>query len=120
MAFSDASNELNTDRVLRIFGGAQNLLLGTLVVSIVVSLLLWFFVSRRASNFAKWVQVVFTGFGLVSFAGVAISPEAFKTSDLAIMIIANGLQIAATGMLFRTDSRAWFAGRKPVDPNVFS
>ena len=120
LALADVKTQINTTRVISIFGGAENLIYGSVAFSVVISLLLWFFISRRASNIAKWIQVVFNAFGLLSLASIAIDPTALNTADVAIIIITNALQVAATTMLFRADSRAWFAGRRPVDPDVFS
>lgn len=84
----------------------------TTAIGFLIPLLLWYFVSRRASTIAKWILVVLFVIGLIGFA-VGIAGGAATAGGLAVMIgvIATALQAAAVWMLFRPDATAWFSGR---------
>lgn len=93
-------------------------LLVSMVFGLAISLLLWFFISRRASDVAKWVLVAFTAFGILGVVQNLRQPT-FGTTILAATVALTALQVAAVFFLFRPDARAWFEGTAPVDPNVF-
>jgi drug/metabolite transporter (DMT)-like permease len=77
-----------------------------MAISLLIPLLLWYFIARRASNIAKWILVVMTLLGLLfvnldpgqlgSLAGIA---------SLAVTI----LQLVAIVLLFRADARTWLS-----------
>jgi hypothetical protein len=90
------------------------------VVSITISLLLWFFIARRGSEVAKWIYIVLFGFSLLSLAALFVPlPEGAPKID-AITRISQVVGIALTAIsvwfLFRPDTRAWF--NKGVDPTA--
>lgn len=84
-----------------------------------ISLLLWYFISRRASDVAKWILVAFTAFGILGLVQNLRQPM-LGTTVLAATFALTALQVAAAFFLFRPDARAWFAGTAPVDPDVFN
>lgn len=88
-------------------------------IALGISLLLWFFVSRKASNIAKWILVAFTAIGVVGLVPSLQEPM-FGGTQLAITIVLTLLQVVAAALLFRPDAREWFEGKPPVDPDVFN
>lgn len=90
---------------------------------LVISMPLWFFIVRRASNIAKWITIIlfFSGFiGLPSSLSetLAVGPVYFVLSLLAL-----AFSFGSVVMLFKPDSAYWLKSRGkalPVDPDVFS
>ena len=86
----------------------------TAILSLVISLLLWYFTARRASVVAKWIIVVFFVIGalamirnvLTGFQGLV------GTLPAVLSIVAVVFQAVAVYLLFRPDANAWFAGRR--------
>lgn len=81
------------------------------VVGLAIAVLLWFFIVRRPSVIAKWVQVVFAAFGafgVLSALFLVASARAPIGAQVIVGLIANILYIAAAVMLFKADARAWF------------
>lgn len=98
----------------------SGMVIGTVVLSIAISLLLWFLVSRKAVVIAKWIIVLFFVLGLISAMGVAGTPSLFsgnwtllKTISAVVLL----LEAAAVYYLFQPDAKAWFAGA-PVDHTI--
>ena len=89
-----------------------------MAISLGFSLLFWYFIARRGSKIAKWILVVFFVIGLLSLPGVLRNPL-YGTGMVAMAMINYLLQFAAVVCTFRADTRDWFNGRKPVDPNAF-
>src|SRR3546814_12760158 len=83
-----------------------------------INLIIWYFISRRRSKIAKWIQVVLYVLGLVFFLTSLNHPLSPKGLALAANIVIYALYGAATYMLFRPDTAAWF-GNARVDPDVF-
>lgn len=81
------------------------------LIGIAISVAIWFFIARRASDVAKWVQVVIAGFcalGLL-WAVFAIANGSVLLSAVVIVgLLSNGLYIAAAVMLFKPDAKLWF------------
>lgn len=122
LSFEKTSAELASDASSAQLGLGTGFLFAMLGFSFGLTLLLWFLVSRRASNVAKWILVVLTAasvlMGLTSLANLT----AFGGLELALMLLGIGLQLVAVYFLFRRDAREWFAsnGRGGVvDPTVF-
>lgn len=85
------------------------------VVSIVIAFLLWYFIVRRPTVVAKWVQVVFAAFaaiGVVSALGFIAAGRATVTPAAIVGLVANVLYITAAVLLFRPDARLWL-GEEP-------
>jgi hypothetical protein len=96
----------------------SGMVIGTVVLSIAISLLLWFLVSRKAVAIAKWIIVLFFVLGLISTIGVAGSPGLFsgdwtllKTISAVVLLLEAG----AVYYLFQPDAKAWFAGAPGED-----
>ena len=95
--------QVGNDPALAQLGWGSGAILVVMAISLLIPLLLWYFIARRASNIAKWILVVMTLLGLLfvnldpgqlgSLAGIA---------SLAVTI----LQLVAIVLLFRADARA--------------
>ncbi len=98
--------QVGNDPSLAQLGWGSGAILVVMAISLLIPLLLWYFIARRASNIAKWILVVMMLLGLLfvnldagqlgSLAGIA---------SLAVTI----LQLVAIVLLFRADARAWLS-----------
>lgn len=94
----------------------------SIVLSLVISLLLWFFIARRASNVAKWIYVVITAIGVFGVLSSLANPLAPKGLTMIGGMIATGLQVFAAWLLFKPDAVAWLESKGvngPGDPSTF-
>ena len=89
---------------------------GSLVVTVAVSLLLWWLVVRARNVAGKWlvaateaIGAVLAALALVRLAGGA----SINTPSVLLGLISTALAIAAAAMLFRPDAVAWFATDRP-------
>lgn len=83
----------------------------TQIVGLVIAVLLWFFIARRPSVVAKWIQVVFAGFsvlGLLRAVFMLAMGRAPLSLPVVVGLVASILYIAAAVMLFKPDAKAWF------------
>ena len=95
-------------------GAGDAALIGGFVFGMVISLALWFLVSRLRLEFVKWILILLFAWGLINL------PAAFA-AGFALMgvlsIVAVVMQAAALYFLFRPDAKAWFAAKgAPTDP----
>ena len=87
------------------------ILIGTLVVTVALSVLFWWLVSRQRSEAGKWLVIVTEAIGaltglwaLVTLArGLAPNP-----TNAAISVVTTALAVAAAAMLLRADAQSWF------------
>ena len=80
-----------------------------IVFGVVIPLLLWYFVARKASVVAKWILV---GLFVLGLAGVAVSlSQGTYPKGLGgiLSAVSTLMQAAAIYFLFRPDAKAWFA-----------
>ena len=87
----------------------NGLLYAAVGISLFLQLLLLYFIARRASVVAKWVLIVWIGIGLVGLVGNLGAGTTLGTLSTAMTIVTTLLQLAAIWMLFRPDTKAWFA-----------
>lgn len=74
---------------------------------------LWFWTARKANNIAKWIVVILFAVNVYVLTFYDFSYEDIISSFATFSII---LQAAAILMLFKPDSRKWFATKgQPVD-----
>ncbi len=104
-------------------------LLTSFVVPIVIDVFLWFFISDRASNIAKWLWVFWFIIPLISlpflsiitggdFIGAFLLHGALGAT---VEVTRQSLFITAVIMLFRSDAAKWFTNHgKLVDVSPFS
>jgi hypothetical protein len=101
--------------------GTGTLIFG-LVVGILIPLLLWYFIARRASNVAKWIYVVLTALGLFAFLSSLANPLVPKGLITLLGALAIVLQVYGAWLLFRPDAAAWLKSKGtdgPGDPTTF-
>ena len=94
-------------------GGDAGLIF-TLVMAVVtiiwfgLTILLWFFTAYRASNWAKWINVVL----LILSLGLAVPYiSEFSPSENFFTAVAYSLLTGAILCLFRPDARIWFQSK---------
>ena len=78
-------------------------------VRLLLPLLLWYLVARRASSVGKWLLVGLFAIGVLGLAWAAAMGSIHLNQGTAVTLIVFALQAAAIAMLFRPDARAWFA-----------
>jgi hypothetical protein len=107
-----------SDPALQKTGVASGLLVGALIIGILIPLLLWYFIARRASNVAKWIYVVLLAFGVLGFLRGLSVPNAPGGLTLVIGALSLALQVWAGVLLFKPDATAWLESKSadaPVD-----
>ena len=100
----------------------SGLLIGSIVGGLAISLLLWFFIARRASNVAKWIFVVLTAISIFGVLSSLINPLAPKGAAIIGGVVTTALQVFAAWLLFRPDAAAWLSSGGadgPGDPATF-
>ena len=108
---SDAEIPIETEVLM------TNLLLGLFAAVYGVMLLLWYLITQKRSQIAKWVLVAVTA--LIAVA-MWIPTDEFRVDEVLVYGTANLLQILAVAMLFRADAKKWFDRIGDVDPEAFS
>ena len=107
---------------LKALGAGSNLLIGIMALSLIFSLLIWYFIARRASNITKWIYVVVTGIGLFGVIGSLANPLTPKGILLIGNIVVIALQLYAAWLLFKPDAAEWLESKGasgPDDPSTF-
>ena len=97
-------------------------MVGSIALSLVISLLLWFFIARRASNVAKWIYVVITAIGVFGVLSSLANPLTPKGLTMIGGFVATALQVFAAWLLFKPDAAAWLESKGangPGDPDTF-
>lgn len=81
-----------------------------LLLSVTISLGLWFLVARRGSVIAKWIVTVLTVLAVLRFLFnlSAAVDGAVSAGAMALSVVALLLSVAATICLFRANARWWF------------
>ena len=89
----------------------------TVGIGLLIPLILWYFVVRRASVIAKWIVVVFAVLA-VSGALFTLLMASFASGIGAVLAITGyALQVVAAWLLVRPDARDWF-GEKPDEDEI--
>jgi hypothetical protein len=95
------------------------IMIASMAFGVIVSLLLLYFIARRASDVAKWIFVVFFALGAISlirsFSGRF--PIAGWMHGLSLVQVAMGAVML--WLLFRPDAKAWFAEPSRRPPQDF-
>ncbi len=94
----------------------SGILIGGMLLGVLISLALWFIVSRLRIEFVKWILVLFLVWGLIT---LAIGPSFTDGIGLidAIALVIYAMHAAAIYFLFRPDAKAWFAEKRgPANP----
>ncbi|MBX7501319.1 hypothetical protein K3181_07680 [Qipengyuania sp. YG27] len=85
------------------------MLIGALLLSLAISLGLWFLISVLRIGLARWALVLLTAWSILT---TAKSLELGFDSTMAWGLLATVMTVAAIWFLFRPDARAWFAGTR--------
>lgn len=70
-----------------------------------ISILLWFLISYRASNGARWVYTVLAGLGAL---GGVVDWETLPEEEIAINFALSAITVASIVLLFLPASSDWF------------
>ena len=100
-------------------GFGTGFLITTVVGGMILNLIIWYFISARASKIAKWIFTAFFAIGLLSILGNLDNPLGPQGFTLGMTFVLTIIQGVAIYMLFRPDSIAWFNRKPPVDPDIF-
>ncbi len=119
VGWSELSAKLASAPEFAATGFGTGFVIATAVGGIILNLIIWYFISARASKVAKWIFVVFFAIGLLSMLGNFNNPLGPQGIALAVTLVITVVQAAAIYMLFRPDSLAWFDRTPPVDPDTF-
>jgi hypothetical protein len=114
--FNGMMQDLETQPGLSELGIGSGFLVGSMVVGLVVYLLLWFFIARKASNAAKWILVALLALSFISVPGMVLASWDF---GVVLAIAVYALEVAAAVYLFRPDAVAWLKGEARADPATF-
>lgn len=118
LSYGSVMEQLKADPAVAEMGMATpGFLIGAAAFGYGISLLLWFFISKKASNVAKWILTVLTVLGALM---IPLSITATPLVETIITLVLTALQLAAVWFLFRPDAKVWFEhGTKGVDPATF-
>jgi hypothetical protein len=89
------------------------------LVSVAINGPLFWLIAYRANNIARWIWVTLTAIGFLGLLGIR-GIIAYGGLSAAIALFLYALAAVSLWLLFRPDARDWFAGRRPIDPDVFS
>ena len=117
--FNQTSKKLANNPELASAGFGMGFVVTIFIISIMLNILIWYFISVRASKIAKWILIVFFVIGLLSIIRNFNSPFAPQGLAFGVMMVLTVLQGAGVYMLFRSDAIGWFNGKRPVDPEIF-
>lgn len=95
-------------------------LIVALVIGTAISLTLWYFISRRANNVAKWILVAITAYGALTTIRMLVDPTPLIPAPGLPAMAVIAVQLAAIYCLFRKDAAAWLEKKAPIDPDVFN
>ncbi|WP_417322010.1 hypothetical protein [Erythrobacter aureus] len=98
--------QIRSDPALAAMGPGNSFAVGVIAISLLIPLILWYFIARRASVIAKWMLVVLTAFGLLF---VNFDPATMFNPARLTSLVVTVLQLAAIALLFRADARAWLS-----------
>lgn len=79
------------------------------LVGLLVPILLWYLVARRASNVARWVLVLLVAFGAASFLYSLMSGGFLGRPAMLMSAAGTVLNVIAAVSLFRGGAPGWFA-----------
>lgn len=119
LSYDSMIEQLEADPAIAQMGFASlGFVLGTAVFSYAISLILWYFIARRANNVLRWVLLILTVFGLIS---LPTSLGTLPVVSMVLTLILTAMQLVALFFLWRPDANEWFAnkGSVEIDPSTF-
>ena len=97
-------------------GFGNGLLVASIALSLLVPLVLWYFIARRASRIAKWILVILTVANFAVFVDQIGTNPGGVTMMLGTAVLV--LQIYAVWHLFKADAVAWLAGESDLSTTL--
>jgi hypothetical protein len=90
----------------------------TTAMGFLIPLVLWYFAARRASVVAKWIIVVFFGFGVIGLL-IGLANGGYPSTLAAVLsVVALVMNAVAVFLLFKPDAKAWFGERSGGDAAI--
>lgn len=87
---------------------------GVFVVVLALYLLLWWLVSSKGNNVAKWVLTAFSALGVaVAIYSLATGAAGPFTLALGLSLLSSVMTWAAVAFLFKPDAKAWLERERP-------
>lgn len=122
LLFWGSMTEVLDDPAMKAAGMGTGFMLFSVLIGTAISLLLWYFIARRASNVAKWIFVVILALGVFGMVANLTNPAVPKGAQLVGGFVSLLLQLYAGWLLFKPDAKAWLESRGTEgasDPSVF-
>lgn len=122
VSFQRSQAMLEADPATAELGFGSGFLISIILFSLGIPLLLWFLISRRASNVAKWILVILTALGLLFMIPMAGEILSGGLLENGLTLGVTGLQLIAIYFLFQRDARDWLESKGqggPPDASVF-
>ena len=82
-------------------------------VGILIGLLLWWFISQKGSNVAKWILVVLFALGVLGTIYSLVTGSMTLTLYTDISLLSLVLEAVAIYLLFQPDAKAWLERERP-------
>ena len=89
----------------------MGIVVGSFVFGIGIYVALWFLISKLRIEFVKWIVIVLIVWGLLQMPAAIALTGGLKLTHV-VDFVSTALMLAGIWMLFRADSRAWFAAKK--------
>jgi hypothetical protein len=104
------------------FKVGAGMFIGVEVAIVIITLLLVWLISRKASLVAKWIYVVLSALFLIAAVfGIATGKmAAYGTVPFVMGIVQNLLTLASLWLIFQPDAKAWFSEGRGPDPASLS
>ena len=93
----------------------------TLLLNVLIAVAIWFFIARKASVVAKWIQVVFAALsvlGILSLIFQLATGPAPSALIAVLGIVSCILYVVAATMLFRPDAKEWFGEGRDIEEDT--
>ncbi|MDH7638849.1 hypothetical protein [Sphingomonas oryzagri] len=89
-------------------------MIGGVIGTLVVDLLLWFFIARRGADIARWIFVILFALGVVGVLRSLFGHPQFMLPAMVMLITVARLVLdgICTALLFRPDAVRWFKGQR--------
>lgn len=116
LGYQDTVDQMNAELAGTGVSLGGGVLIGGLAFSLGISLLLWFFISKKRAVVAKWILIAFFALGLLSLP--TLIAQGFSIGNI-VSLISYVLSAVAVWMLFQPDAKAWFEDEKPPGPEAF-
>lgn len=81
---------------------------GSFIVSMAISLLLWWLISSKRSTVAKWILIILTGFSVLGVVMGLQQMLANLTIASGLSLLSLVLSLIAIWFLFQPDTKPWF------------